>query len=242
MCQLHTTLRICNGQKIIKLMTKDFFIKQLVDVIEDFESIRAMSDNNDLSDISNEEIMKATSKAKSAVVRITGDKSEYYKDIDFVVHKTFHHPGEKLRLIMGTVYALKSNIQNDYLKSLSQIIESEVFSDYLEMASHLQTEGYKDATAVIIGSTLEAHLRKLCVTNLVSTDFKNPKGILLPKKADVLNSDLAKANVYTGLYQKQITAWLAIRNSAAHGQYNDYNENDIKLMLQGVRQFMLTIK
>jgi hypothetical protein len=223
-------------------MTKEFFIKQLDDVIDDFEHIKSISIYDDFSDMEKEEIMKATSKAKSAVERITGDKSEYYKDIDIVITKTFHHPGEKLRHIMGTVYALRSNLQNDYLKSLSQIVESEVFSDYLEMADYLLKEGYKDASAVIIGSTLETHLKKLCIANSISIDYKNPKGIMAPKKADVLNAELAKAKIYSGLNQKQITAWLAIRNSAAHGNYNDYNENELKLMLQGVRHFILSIK
>ncbi|MCZ8020415.1 MAG: hypothetical protein O9302_08790 [Cyclobacteriaceae bacterium] len=223
-------------------MTKEFFIKQLDDVIDDFEHIKSISIYDDFSDMEKEEIMKATSKAKSAVERITGDKSEYYKDIDIVITKTFHHPGEKLRHIMGTVYALRSNLQNDYLKSLSQIVESEVFSDYLEMADYLLKEGYKDASAVIIGSALETHLKKLCIANSISIDYKNPKGIMAPKKADVLNAELAKAKIYSGLNQKQITAWLAIRNSAAHGNYNDYNENESKLMLQGVRHFILSIK
>ena len=36
-----------------------------------------------------------------------------------------------------------------------------LFADFLEMASELQRKGFKDAAAVIAGSTLEEHLRKL---------------------------------------------------------------------------------
>jgi hypothetical protein len=110
------------------------------------------------------------------------------------------------------------------------------------MAEHLLQEGYKDPSAVLIGSTLEVHLRELCIANEISLEILNNKEKLVPKKTDVMNADLAKSNVYTGSYQKQITAWLGIRNSAAHGKYDEYSTEEIKLMLQGVRQFILATK
>jgi hypothetical protein len=56
-----------------------------------------------------------------------------------------------------------------------------------------------------------------------------------------MNADLAKASVYSSAYQKQITAWLGLRNFAAHGKYSEYTKEEIALMLQGVRQFILTV-
>lgn len=55
-----------------------------------------------------------------------------------------------------------------------------------------------------------------------------------------MNSDLARANIYSSAYQKQIIAWLGIRNSAAHGKYSEYSKEEVSLMLQGIRQFILT--
>ena len=147
-----------------------------------------------------------------------------------------------LLFIIGTVIALRSDLNNGYLKSISEIVQSEVFSDYLEMAEHLLQEGYKDPSAVLIGSTLEVHLRELCIANDVSIETLNCKEKLIAKKADVMNADLAKLNAYSGAYQKLITAWLGYRNSAAHGKYSDYSAEEIKLMLQGVRQFILIVK
>ena len=224
-------------------MTTGFFIKQLDGIISDFNVIKSKAAYDDLSgNTTKEEITSAISKAKAAVERITSDKSEYYKDIDSILKRTNLREGEKLRHIIGTVLALKSDLQNDYLKSLSEIIQSVVFADYLEMADHLLNEGYKDPAAVLIGSTLEAHLKELCKVNIIDLETKNSKGDTIAKKADVLNADLTKAGIYNGVYQKQITAWLAIRNSSAHGQYTDYGVEEVKLMLMGVRQFMLTKK
>jgi len=224
-------------------MNKDFFIKQLEKIIDDFLRIKSKAQYDDLSgNTSIEEIAAALSKSKAAIARIAGDNSEYYKDTVDTLKRTNINEGNKLRHIIGTITALKSDLENDYLKSFSDIIQSEVFSDYLEMAEHLLNEGYKDPAAVLVGSTLEVHLRELCVSNNIDIEIHNSKGKIIPKKADVMNSDLAKSNVYSSAYQKQVTAWLGIRNSAAHGKYSEYTKEEISLMLQGIKQFILTTK
>src|SRR5690606_8451195 len=224
-------------------MNKDFFIKQLEEIIADFLRIKSKAQYDDLSgNTSIEEIATALSKSKAAITRIVGDKSEYYKDTEATLKRTNIHEGSKLRHIIGTITALKSYLENDYLKSFTYIIQSEVFSDYLEMANHLLNEGYKDPAAVLIGSTLEVHLRELCISNDIDIEVTNNKGNRSPKKADLMNADLAKANIYSSAYQKQIIAWLDLRNKAAHGKYSDYKVEEVSLMLQGIRQFILATK
>ena len=222
---------------------KDFFIKQLNDILSDYNIIKAKAKNKDLSgNTTIEEITTVLTKTKAAIARIVGSKSEYYKDIKATFKRTDINEGVKLLNVIGTVTALRSDLENDYLKSFSDIVQSEVFSDYLEMAEHLLNEGYKDPATVLIGSTLEVHLRELCTSNGIEIKIKNNKGNLVPKKADLINSDLAKAGIYSSAYQKQIIAWLGIRNSAAHGQYSDYKIEEVSLMLQGIRQFILITK
>ena len=117
------------------------------------------------------------------------------------------------------------------------LISSEIFSDFLEMAEHLLSEKYEHAAAVMIGSVLEEQLRQLCDKNSITvTEAKNGK--LIPKKADLLNAELAGQSVYNKLDQKNITAWLDLRNKAAHGKYSEYNIQQVELMLQGVTEFM----
>ncbi len=47
-----------------------------------------------------------------------------------------------------------------------------------------------------------------------------------------------KASAYSGLDQKNVTAWLGLRNKAAHGQYADYQKDQVALMIDAVRNFM----
>jgi hypothetical protein len=112
-------------------------------------------------------------------------------------------------------------------------IHADIFADFLEMADYLLQQGYKDPAAVVIGSVLEAHLRKLCGKHGIPVS--KPDGS--PKKADTLNSELAAGAVYSKLDQKSVTAWLDLRNQAAHGNYKDYTKEQVVLMLQGVRDF-----
>jgi hypothetical protein len=58
------------------------------------------------------------------------------------------------------------------------------------------------------------------------------------KKADALNSELAAAGVYSKLDQKNVTAWLGLRNHAAHGQYADYTKEQVALFLQSAGDFI----
>ena len=223
-------------------MNTDFFIKQLDEILNEYNSANSNSPNNYFSEIPSQQVALIVTKSKAAVERITGVNSEYYKDIENSLKVRYFNYAGYLPYIIGTVSALKSDLNNGYLKSISEIIQSEVFSDYLEMAEHLLREGYKDPSAVLIGSTLEVHLRELCTANDISLETSNNKEKLIAKKADVMNADLAKLNVYSGAYQKQIIAWLGIRNSAAHGKYSEYSAEEVNLMLQGIRHFILITK
>jgi hypothetical protein len=67
------------------------------------------------------------------------------------------------------------------------------------------------------------------------------KGKPIPKKADLLNSELTSAEIYNKLDQKGITSWLDLRNKAAHGKYTEFTKDQVKLMYQGVSNFMMRV-
>jgi len=123
-------------------------------------------------------------------------------------------------------------------KTLPGLISAELFSDYLEMAEYLLSENFKDAAAVIIGSTLEGHLRRLAKARNIPLTSSGKKGSRQPKKAEIINQDLHKADAYDLTEQKQITAWLGRRNDAAHGDYGKYTADQVRHMLEGVRNFI----
>lgn len=134
--------------------------------------------------------------------------------------------------------AIKSEIEGGWLNTIKGLISAEIFADFLEMAEHLLENNYKDPAAVMIGSVLEEHLRQLCLKHEIETEAG---GKMKPKKADRMNADLAKLELYNRLDQKAITSWLDLRNKAAHGEYDEYTKDQVSLMLQGVSDFMRRI-
>ena len=52
---------------------------------------------------------------------------------------------------------------------------------------------------------------------------------------------LTKKQVYNKLDQKNVTAWLDLRNEAAHGKYQEYTKEQVSLMLRSLSDFMVRI-
>jgi hypothetical protein len=137
----------------------------------------------------------------------------------------------------GIILAARNEVAGGWATTTRGIVAAEIFADFLEMAEHLLEFNDKDPAAVMIGSTLEAHLRGLAMQCGVELTFVNGKGETVHKKADTLNADLVKAGAYGIPDQKSVTAWLDLRNRAAHGEYHMYKKENVDLMLQGVRNF-----
>jgi hypothetical protein len=136
--------------------------------------------------------------------------------------------------LLAIVRALREDYAHGYMRTIEELIHADVFADFLDMATELLSKGYKDPATVIIGSVLEEHLRKLATLSSVSIAVG-----VNPKKADTINADLVKATAYSKLEQKNVTAWLGLRNEAAHGNYNGYDKSQVETLLAGVRDFLI---
>ena len=167
------------------------------------------------------------------VHRVAGPSSIYAADIERNGADAIIIPR-----IVGVVVALQADLKAGYLKTVSELIHGEVFGDFLEMGDHLLERGYKDAAAVVTGSTLEAHLRQLCQKFGIQVEVADSRGNLRAKKADRMNSDLAGASAYSNLDQKSVIGWLDLRNKAAHGKYDEYSSAQVALLNQAVRDFI----
>lgn len=140
---------------------------------------------------------------------------------------------------LGVLKAAKLEIEEGWLLTVKEFISADIFSNFLEMAEYLLNEDYKDASAVMIGGVLEEHLRQLCIRNSISIEVIE-KGKTVPKKAELMNSELSSNSIqiYSKLDQKNVTAWLHLRNNAAHGEYSKYTKEQVEIMYQGVTNFI----
>jgi ornithine carbamoyltransferase len=216
---------------------KKHLLEQLNSIIESYTVLKSKSQYDDLSDSGYEVAHQLITRSKAAIERISGKDSAYSRQIEAILARPREHDYNKLIMIAGVVESLHADLQAGYLSSVSELIHGELFADFLEMSEHLLNEGYKDAAAVISGSALESHLRQLCIKHSIDVEVITPKGVQ-PKKADQMNADLARATVYSKLDQKNVTAWLDLRNKAAHGHYTEYSKEQVALLNSGVRDFL----
>ena len=169
--------------------------------------------------------------AQSAIERLAPPNSAYRRRCQESLQNEYSFESHKLERLMGIVEALREDYRAGALAPIQDLIRAEVFDDFLAMTEHLLDAGYKDAAAVLAGGVLEQHLRRLCDRAGIPTD-KDGR----PKKADAMNSDLAAQAVYGKLDQKNVTSWLDLRNKAAHGEYDSYSAEQVRIMLTGVQE------
>lgn len=135
--------------------------------------------------------------------------------------------------LRGVLLALRHDYEAGFMSGVEELIHASLFSDFLEMALHLVDEGYKDPAAVLTGGVLESHLRKLAEKSSIA--ILDEKGA---RKASALNDDMARARVYGQLDHKNVVGWLEVRNDAAHADWKEYNAEQVRLMIAGVREFL----
>ncbi len=136
---------------------------------------------------------------------------------------------ERFKFWRAVFDAAKDDYENGFA-NIRALISADVFSDELEQAEELLAANYKVPAAVVTGTVLESTIRSLCGKHGIQNDRKT--------KLDTMNSELAKVGEYNKAKADQIRAWAKIRNSAAHGHPEEFNEKDIELMIEGVRDFV----
>ena len=210
------------------------FTKQLEGLIAEYQSAIHQSRYSDASDVlTRTQAVDLNTRSIAAIERISGRNATYFRQVTKLDSNGQNNPWYALSNLIGIAKALLSDIQNNYLSSFEETVHGDMFGDFLEMADQLIETKNKDAAAVLAGSTLEAHIRQLCDKYRVTT-ISGEK----PKKTDTLNAELVKAGAYTKLDQKNVTAWLGLRNKAVHGNYSEYTMDQVKLFIDGIRNFV----
>ena len=211
---------------------------QKADEVIQTEERRAIGTHVSMHTYVNEGLFHVFRSASLSFLAMTfGKEHIHYVEFNSKADQSKPHCAEIGR---GILSVAREELAGGWLTTTKGLISAEIFSDFLEMAQHLLDEGYKDPAAVMAGSVLEEHLRQLCQKHSIPTETTK-QNRSYPKKADALNADLAKKKVYNQLDQKNVTAWLDLRNKAAHGKYQQYTEEQVSLMLQSLSNFMVRV-
>jgi hypothetical protein len=150
--------------------------------------------------------------------------------------------GKKDAIIaIGQLKGLQDVLAKDLLSDLGTRIEAEVASDYMGQAEGLLGEGITGRydqvpAAVLAGAVLEKALKTLCALQSPPIPLEDHKG--RSKMLNALIDDLKKTDLYHETKDKQLRAWAAIRNAAAHGEFEKFTREEVESMVKGISDFL----
>ena len=126
--------------------------------------------------------------------------------------------------------ALKIVIESVLLVKAQTLTPTENLNDFSKMTKHLLQIKYKDPAAFLVGAVLEDGLRKLAIKN----------AIRLKQQGNIssLNANLADKAIYSKSTRSKIQAWKKIRDSAAHGKFDEYDEKEVQSFFTWTKDFL----
>ncbi|TGL69751.1 DUF4145 domain-containing protein [Leptospira kmetyi] len=127
-------------------------------------------------------------------------------------------------IMKGALSSILESIENGLLHKIEDLIFAEAFSNLLEQAEYLFSQGYYVATGVLCRAVIEEKLRNYSSQNNISINKINPT-------LNDYNSELYKAKLYDKILFKNIDHLTAIGNTAAHNQ--PLEKNDVDDLLKG---------
>jgi len=162
------------------------------------------------------------------VADLTGGKeSQYYQDFERVARR---RDAENLSAACAILRRVRDDYAKGYILGVLELAAAEVFTDFLDMAEHLLSNSYHVPAATVAGAVLEDSLRRLYVKHV---------GPLEPRATiGKLNKELADRKHYPVTDQKAVESWAAIRNAAAHPDWDAVKPESVSLMIQGIRGFI----
>lgn len=144
--------------------------------------------------------------------------------------------------VMGILDGVMKDFDSGLFNSMRNQISSLISLDYLKLATNIldnksSAEVSYIPAAVLAGATLEKHLRGLCADSNPPIPITKPNG--KRKCMNALIDDLCRQKVFNKTYAKQLQAWAAIRNDAAHGNVKNFDKNQVKQMIDGIGELLM---
>ena len=215
---MNKSIVIRNIKKVLK-SAEAAPVYQTIRVVEDSAEDRMASKHN--------------TRLLSCISNYSKSSSSYYKSAHDQVKKFGIENAYTTEILRGILAGLLEDIEDDLMQGFVDIIQAEVFNDFIEMGEHLLQKGYKDAAAVMLGGVLEETLRSMSLKH--GLIIKNGKKYIT---ADELSTNLYKEEVYSLSQHKAVVSWLGLRNDAAHGEYERFKKNQVDDFLMSLTNFI----
>jgi hypothetical protein len=161
---------------------------------------------------------------------VFGKDSVYFVNFSEQPSSWSHTNNSEQGLIrLRIVEAAYSDMKSGLMDGPEMGIAANIFDNVLEQAKHLNYKNYKDPAAILGRTVIEDALKRLARKHRLDDS----------KKTSVINEDLKSSGFYHQPMWRQIQAWIDIGNSAAHGDFHEYDQEQVRKMLEGIEAFLV---
>jgi hypothetical protein len=205
-------------------------------IVEQLRSIATAIDDatNAQGDMEAQAARRQITRARAAIERLSPPDSAYAQEASGVFAYEDAAPSWIASQLGAIVSALADDYEHGGLLTVAELVHADVFDDFLELAGELLDKGYVAPAAVVAGSVLEEHLRKLADKREVARVDDRGR----PKSVETLSVELRNADEFTELQRKSVQAWYAQRTAGAHGEGDRLIAADVERMIDGIRDFV----
>ncbi len=210
-------------------MIKENIIKQLDILIKDWGILRRW--NSHWQTLSQEHEQKCEwflSRVYSFITQYLPSKNWYYiSSINIIDQWHWFNIPQTVWNLVEILEWLKYDVENWFLQWFESQISAEIFDTFLDHWESYLKNDMKDQAGVIIGITFEDTVRKLGRLN----------GIEEKNLEDVINK-LQSSSIFTGIETKRAKVCSALRTSAAHARWEEFQKSDVETTLVFTRELI----
>ena len=217
-------------------MDREHILNELDGILARYREVSGMDNGRPSVRVAGQSVGTLIRKAVSAVAKISGSESDYSLAIAAVAEERERGAGQA-GLVFGVVKALRDDIRHGRFAPVADPVyfDAPAFGGFLNVAMQQLSRGDRKAAAVLAGSTLETHLKKMAAKNGLEID--DEEGNPLPVSQVVL--ELAENGLFESDELQRVDEWLALRKAASAGEAGQLSEERVRTMIAGISAFMV---
>lgn len=164
--------------------------------------------------------------------RVVAGGGNYYFDASERLinheHMSSGIPQLVLRKMLGLLTAAHEDWTKGLLRKIEYLVAAATFDDFLDHASEYHRSNKKMEAGVLAGAVLEDTIRKIAAR----------AGVPASGTLDPTIDELARVGVFNSVRAKRVKGYAAVRNSALHARWDEFEIRDVGELIAGTRSLI----